>query len=74
MATVLYVVMETVRYLALLSQPVMPETMNRLLNQLGQPDGQRSFATLDQALVPGTELPPPQGVFPRSQDEAAVTS
>jgi methionyl-tRNA synthetase len=74
MATVLYVVMESVRYLAILSQPVMPETMSRLLDQLGQPDDLRSFATLDQPLVPGTELPAPQGVFPRFQDEAAVTS
>jgi methionyl-tRNA synthetase len=51
----------------------MPEAMSRLLDQLGQPEDLRDFAALDQPLVPGTDLPAPQGVFPRIQDEASAT-
>jgi len=72
MATVLYVVLETVRHLAILTQPVMPDAMARLLDQLGQADDARSFADLDEALAPGTALPEPQGVFPRYLDESAA--
>jgi len=72
MATVLYVVLETVRHLAILTQPVMPDAMARLLDQLGQAEDARSFADLDEALRPGTALPEPQGVFPRYLDESAA--
>ena len=67
MATVLYTVMETLRYLAVLLQPVMPDAMGRLLNQLGVPVDDRTFASLTEeaALRGGTPLPPAQGVFPR---------
>ena len=65
MATVLYVVAETLRHLAILSQPVMPDAMARMLEQLGVPAGARSFADLGRALEAGTALPKPQGVFPR---------
>jgi methionyl-tRNA synthetase len=72
MATVLYVVLETVRHLAILSQPVMPAAMARLLDQLGQGDERRDFAALAEPLAPGTPLPEPQGVFPRYLDETAA--
>ncbi len=65
MATVLYVVMECVRYLAVLSQPVMPGAMGRMLDQLGVAPEARNFAALDTALAAGTVLPKPEGVFPR---------
>ena len=71
MGTVLYVVMEVLRHLAILSQPVMPDAMGRMLDQLGQPDGARGFADLATVLVPGTALPKPEGVFPRYQDDIA---
>jgi len=72
MATVLYVLAETVRRVALLLQPVMPHSMARLLDQLGVPAEARDFAALgeDAALVPGTPLPKPEGVFPRYVDPA----
>ena len=63
--TVLYTTLETVRIAALLSQPVMPESMGKLLDLLGQPEDQRTFATIGTRLVPGTALPAPVGVFPR---------
>jgi methionyl-tRNA synthetase len=72
MATVLYVVLETVRHLAILTQPVMPGAMAQMLDQLGQTADRRSFADLAEALAPGTALPAPQGVFPRLLDETAA--
>jgi methionyl-tRNA synthetase len=67
--TVLYVACEAVRIAALLIQPVMPESAARLLDLLGQPNDQRTFAALGTRLVPGTALPAPTGVFPRYQAE-----
>ena len=67
MATVLYVLAEVIRHLAILVQPVVPDAAARMLDQLAVPDDQRSFAALNDAdmLLPGTALPKPQGVFPR---------
>jgi methionyl-tRNA synthetase len=66
-ATVLYTTCEVVRIAALLIQPVMPESAGRLLELLGQPADQRSFAAIGTRLAPGTPLPAPIGVFPRYQ-------
>ena len=65
MATVLYVVAETVRICAIAALPVMPESCNKLLDLLAVPEEKRHFQVTEAALVPGTELPSPQGVFPR---------
>ncbi|MGV0715952.1 methionine--tRNA ligase [Mycolicibacterium sp. XJ662] len=65
--TVLYTTLETVRIAALLSQPVMPESTGKLLDLLGQPAEQRTFASVGTRLAPGTALPAPTGVFPRYQ-------
>ena len=65
MGTVLYVTAETLRRLAILSQPVMPGAMGRMLDQLGVAPEARDFAALDTALAAGAVLPKPEGVFPR---------
>lgn len=67
MGTVLYVLAETLRALGIVLQPFMPDTMVRLLDQLSVPADKRDFAALDEGgrLIPGTALPPPQGLFPR---------
>ena len=67
MATVLYVLTETIRHIALLLQPFMPDTMARMLDQLAVSPDHRSFEFLgdDHRLIPGTALPAPEGVFPR---------
>ena len=72
MATVLYVLAETIRHLALLTQPFMPDSSSRLLDQLAIPDDVRNFTNLNPecALKPGTSLPKPEGVFPRFMDDA----
>lgn len=69
--TVLYTTLETVRIAALLTQPVMPDSTATLLDLLGQPVDERTFAAVATRLAPGTALPRPVGVFPRYQvDEA----
>jgi methionyl-tRNA synthetase len=67
METILYVTAEVVRQIAVLAAAVMPGSATKLLDLLGQEEGKRSFAALGKGgrLVPGTQLPEPQGVFPR---------
>ncbi|WP_332714410.1 methionine--tRNA ligase [Pelagibacterium mangrovi] len=76
MATVLYVTIEIVRQVAILAQPVMPESSAKLLDLLGLHAEGRSFEQLGSygRLAPGTPLPPPQGIFPRyvEKDEGAA--
>ncbi|PKU23207.1 methionine--tRNA ligase [Telmatospirillum siberiense] len=68
MGTVLYVLAETVRQIALLLQPVMPGAIGRLLDQLAVPQERRDFAGFAHRGEPGTPLPKPEGVFPRYVD------
>jgi methionyl-tRNA synthetase len=68
---VLYVLADVIRRLALVTQPFMPDTMGKLLNQLAVPADQRSFAAYDTALGSGTKLPLPSGLFPRHVEAAA---
>ncbi len=72
MAAVLYVLAETIRHLAIVTQPVMPDAMAKMLDQLAVPADKRSFASLDDQLLPGTPLPKPEGVFPRHVEEEAA--
>jgi methionyl-tRNA synthetase len=66
MRTVLYTLAETIRHLAILTQPFIPGAACKLLDQLAIPDAARRFAALDATpLVPGTRLPKPEGIFPR---------
>lgn len=67
MATVLYVLAETIRRLAILTQPFMPDASSRILDQLAVPTEERDFSRIGEAgtLGAGTPLPPPSGVFPR---------
>jgi methionyl-tRNA synthetase len=71
MATVLYVAAETVRRLSILAQPFMPDSCGKLLDQVAVPVDARTFAALGKALVPGTALPKPVGVFPRFVEKAS---
>jgi methionyl-tRNA synthetase len=71
MNTVLYVLAETIRRLALLTQPFMPDASANILDQLAVAEESRTFKCFgsDHALAPGTILPDPQGVFPRYREE-----
>jgi methionyl-tRNA synthetase len=72
--TVLYVTAEVIRQIAILTQPVMPESSAKLLDSLGIPQDARDFAALGGAarIKPGTELPPPAPVFPRYIEPSAA--
>ena len=76
MATVLYVLAETIRRLAILAQPVTPGAAGRMLDQLAVAEDARDFAHLgpNHALAPGAALPKPEGVFPRYVDEEEEVS
>jgi methionyl-tRNA synthetase len=68
MQTVLFVLAETIRRIALLTQAFMPEGSARILDQLAVPQNARSLRDyLDEAsaLTPRAALPAPSGVFPR---------
>ncbi len=70
MQSVLYYLAEAIRCIAIMLQPFTPEAADKLLNQLAvaaDADGLRPFTLLapSHALVPGTKLPKPEGVFPR---------
>ncbi|MEM6812226.1 MAG: methionine--tRNA ligase [Pseudomonadota bacterium] len=67
MATVLYVLAEVVRVLAITIQSVTPEAADKLLSQLKIPENERLFEHIskDYALKAGTEIDKPSGVFPR---------
>ena len=75
MRTVLYTLAETLRHLAILAQPFVPGAAQKLLDQLAIPDAARSFAALaDAPLVPGTQLPKPDAIFPRFVEAEAGNS
>jgi methionyl-tRNA synthetase len=72
--TVLYVTAEVVRQIAILTQPVMPAASAKLLDSLGIPESERTFATLGGTtrIAPRTVLPAPQAVFPRYIEPSAA--
>jgi methionyl-tRNA synthetase len=67
METVLYVTAEVVRQIAILFQPIMPDSAAKLLDLVAVAPEHRSFAKLGEAgrLTPGTVLEAPTPVFPR---------
>ena len=73
MATVLAVLVEAIRIIVILLQPVMPTACAAILDQLALPQDARDFAAIEGRgpVVPGTVLPPPKGVFPRFEVPSA---
>ena len=74
MRTVLYVLAETVRQVAILIQPIMPDAGANLLDQLKVPADARGFVHLSaaNALAGGTAIDKPVPVFPRIVVEDAA--
>jgi len=70
MNTVLNVLASTLRVIALVLQPFMPDTMAKLLDQLGVSEEARDFAARGALVPEGTALPAPAGLFPRIVDAA----
>ena len=71
MATVLRHLHTALRTLATVLQPFMPDTMARMLDQLGVSPELRSLRALGDPLDDGTPLPPPSPLFQKIQDEPA---
>jgi methionyl-tRNA synthetase len=69
--TVLWTLAETIRRVALLTQPFMPAASARILDQLAVPVDERMFSAFERVLEAGVALPAPTGVFPRWIDPAA---
>jgi methionyl-tRNA synthetase len=72
--TVLWVLAETIRRVTLLVQPFMPASAAKILDQLAIAPEKRVYAAFDDEIVPGTALPPPQGVFPRFVEAAPAVA
>lgn len=74
MATVLYVIMEVLRHVAILYQPIIPTSSNKILDLLCVPEDERTFGHLteDYMIRQGIEISKPQGVFPRIEVEETV--
>lgn len=67
MEAILSTTIEVLRNVAILAQPVMPDSMAKLLDILGVPADQRDFTHLGPAhrVAAGTALPAPAPIFPR---------
>lgn len=74
MNTVLYVLAEVIRCLAIIVQPVVPNSAEKMLNQLKASADERTFEHIspDFTLKPGCTINKPEGVFPRIVEEEAA--
>jgi methionyl-tRNA synthetase len=71
MQQILYVILETCRYIGILLQPIIPESATKILHALSVPQDQRLFMHLNAKfrLKSGTKIPLPQAIFPRFEGE-----
>ncbi|QCE33912.1 methionine--tRNA ligase [Acetobacteraceae bacterium] len=66
MTVVLWVLVEALRCIAVITQPYMPEKMSKLLDLLAVPSEDRMFASLQAALLrEEISFPKPEPLFPR---------
>lgn len=66
METVLYVLMEVLRHTAILYQPLIPSSANKILDQLSIPEDERTFDHLETSPIQfGASIGKAVGVFPR---------
>jgi methionyl-tRNA synthetase len=70
MANVLGVTLDATRRIVLLIQPFTPAASAALLDLLGVAADARDFSSFNTIVPAGTQLPTPQGVFPRWSESA----
>jgi len=72
MASVLYVLAETIRIISLYMLPVIPNSASKILDQLAIPAELQNFssAQAENSLKTATNLPVPEGAFPRLEEAA----
>jgi len=72
MQAVLYTLAETIRRVAIMVMPFMPDAASAILDQLSVAADQRVLANVgSKGLAPGTPLPKPEAIFPRYVEEEA---
>ena len=71
MKTVLFTLLETIRCIGIVLQPVMPTSANEILNQLSVDPSDRSFRALNEEhrLQSGAKLQLPSPIFPRFDEK-----
>eukprot|EP00559_Dactyliosolen_fragilissimus_P004422 CAMPEP_0184870364 /NCGR_PEP_ID=MMETSP0580-20130426/37213_1 /TAXON_ID=1118495 /ORGANISM="Dactyliosolen fragilissimus" /LENGTH=591 /DNA_ID=CAMNT_0027372401 /DNA_START=247 /DNA_END=2022 /DNA_ORIENTATION=+ len=81
METVLYTLMEALRVVSILYQPIVPQSSNAMLDQLCVPKDERDFRCVEPLgeykIVQGRTIEKPTGVFPRlelAEEDASMTS
>jgi methionyl-tRNA synthetase len=68
MEVVLYVIMEVLRHVAIVYQPLIPDSANTILDALTVPADERTFEYLegDEYMIRlGSPITKPEGIFPR---------
>jgi methionyl-tRNA synthetase len=65
MNTVLYVLCEVIRQVAILTLPLLPKGSAKVLGLLNIESDRVTLDDLKEPLKPGTRLPTPEGIFPR---------
>ncbi|RTK93345.1 MAG: methionine--tRNA ligase [Rickettsiales bacterium] len=67
MLIILYTILETMRYIGIMLQPFIPDSAEKILDQLGVNPHERSFSNLTKefALQPSSPLKQPIPIFPR---------
>lgn len=76
MKTVLYVLIEVIRRLAIILEPVVPQACCQLLDQTGAEESMRTFSSISSKIVPGSRMATPNPVFPKidTSDEAMANA
>jgi methionyl-tRNA synthetase len=71
MNEVLYRVLETLRYIAILMQPFTPDSAAKMLDQLNVPKNNRNLMHLNQefAIISSNKINQPYPIFPRLETE-----
>jgi methionyl-tRNA synthetase len=65
MKTVLYVLTEMLRRLAIILEPIMPVSCAKLLDQVGASEEMRTFDSIFTRITPGCVMSPPSPIFPK---------
>lgn len=65
MNTILYILAEIIRQIAILTQPIVPVASEKILDQLSIPKDQRDIQAINFPLRISSLLPEPHAVFPR---------
>jgi methionyl-tRNA synthetase len=61
----LYILADTIRQVAILTQPIMPDASSKILDQLSIDNNFRNFDCLSNSLESNISIEKPIGVFPR---------